>query len=309
MKATSSYNKYLQSTFERLCAYDYSKVWLCNEPFSLDHLVNTINETHRHLSSHTFDDNDEGAFQAIFAGYLNEIWITEILPDSCSSLSTLDLVDKLLAGQNNEVLDILKKAKLDNPERVHHEIVNLTMVCQELFGKNFHTPIVEAFDTDLVQRVHKGIALNVIDSPGTYRKKPVGALGSKVIYASPETIPQRLSALLSFVNQVKDREVNLKDPTKEDTKKMIMLGSFFFSEFLLIHPFIDGNGRTARLLLNYLLKEVTVVPFSLYLKDRDTYIQVLEERVDCSHPPVTVAAYTFRCAYLASAQANWLFLN
>jgi fido (protein-threonine AMPylation protein) len=48
-----------------------------------------------------------------------------------------------------------------------------------------------------------------------------------------------------------EREINLEHALKVGV---------FFAEFLKIHPFKDGNGRTARLLL---LKGFAIVPFSL----------------------------------------------
>jgi len=85
----------------------------------------------------------------------------------------------------------------------------------------------------------------------------------------------------------------------ERAKHMISLGTIFFSEFLLIHPFINGNGRTARLLLNFVMKDYSVVPFSLY-SSRESYIEVLEHRND-GNAPHLLAHYILKsiCATLS----------
>eukprot|EP01042_Synura_sphagnicola_P005477 gene5477-6991_t len=77
------------------------------------------------------------------------------------------------------------------------------------------------------------------------------------------------------------------------------------SKFLLICPFRNDNGRTARILLNAVLKSEVGVPFSLYVLSRDQYIEALEARNDMS-PPSTLASYLLRAANKTSALLNWL---
>lgn len=53
----------------------------------------------------------------------------------------------------------------------------------------------------------------------------------------------------------------------------------FMAHFRLvsIHPFGDGNGRTARLLMNYILLRFNLPPFSVLKQDRIRYIDALEK--------------------------------
>ena len=89
---------------------------------------------------------------------------------------------------------------------------------------------------------------------------------------------------------------------------MIRLGSLFFSEFLLIHPFSNGNGRTARLLLSAFLKFEMVIPFSMYISKREEYIEVLEKRNNLS-PPSALAHYVLLTCNRTAAQVNWLTMR
>ena len=47
------------------------------------------------------------------------------------------------------------------------------------------------------------------------------------------------------------------------------------SEFERIHPFLDGNGRTGRLLLNLVLVRLGYAPAVIYKRDRTRYLQAL----------------------------------
>lgn len=47
------------------------------------------------------------------------------------------------------------------------------------------------------------------------------------------------------------------------------------NEFEQIHPFLDGNGRTGRLLLNLLLGRLGYPPAIIFKRDRDRYLQAM----------------------------------
>ncbi|MDO8538253.1 MAG: Fic family protein [archaeon] len=53
--------------------------------------------------------------------------------------------------------------------------------------------------------------------------------------------------------------------------------AYFHSEFENIHPFVDGNGRTGRLLINFTLKNSSYPPLNIFLKFRFKYYDALEK--------------------------------
>lgn len=57
----------------------------------------------------------------------------------------------------------------------------------------------------------------------------------------------------------------------------IELAAWTHAEFVRIHPFIDGNGRTSRLLMNYQLLSQGFLPVSIAKEDRLNYYNALEK--------------------------------
>lgn len=56
----------------------------------------------------------------------------------------------------------------------------------------------------------------------------------------------------------------------------IELAAWTHAEFVRIHPFADGNGRTARMLLNYQLMAHAFIPISIRKENRLAYYEALE---------------------------------
>ena len=79
-----------------------------------------------------------------------------------------------------------------------------------------------------------------------------------------------------------------------------MISAQFLSRFLFIHPFSNGNGRTARILVTFLLSGVAVVPVSLYLNKngRDIYLNCLRQSQenDC-YDTKSLATFILDCVH------------
>ncbi|WP_290140554.1 Fic family protein [uncultured Dubosiella sp.] len=56
----------------------------------------------------------------------------------------------------------------------------------------------------------------------------------------------------------------------------IELVAWTHAEFVRIHPFIDGNGRTARMIMNDQLMKQGLLPVSIPTERRLAYFEVLE---------------------------------
>ncbi len=105
--------------------------------------------------------------------------------------------------------------------------------------------------------------------PGTYKTLPNHvrtATGELFRYAEPYDVQPKMTELLDWYRMEEERKVLHPN----------VLASEFHFRFVLIHPFDDGNGRIARILMNYVLLRhdypVVIIP----TEEKDRYISALE---------------------------------
>ena len=70
------------------------------------------------------------------------------------------------------------------------------------------------------------------------------------------------------------KEVNDRLPEATEAQLLNLVADAHYN-FINIHPFADGNGRTARLLSNYLLVYHGFPPLKIFTEDRTVYIDAL----------------------------------
>ena len=105
--------------------------------------------------------------------------------------------------------------------------------------------------------------------PGQYKTSPNSvrtATGEMFYYASVEDTPPRMAALASWLQQ------ELAAPTIHPVE----LAARLHYDFVRIHPFNDGNGRVARLLVNYVLMRAGYLPVIVRTEDKKNYLTVLQ---------------------------------
>jgi len=115
--------------------------------------------------------------------------------------------------------------------------------------------------TPICERVIRNIhALVLIDRPedrGVYRRIPVKIMGAFQKPPQPYLVPVQMEQLVADL--------------AHDKRHRIEKAAVFHLKFEGIHPFIDGNGRTGRLLLNLMLMQAGYPPIDVKFTDRKRY--------------------------------------
>ncbi|HZA68451.1 MAG TPA: Fic family protein [Nitrososphaeraceae archaeon] len=101
---------------------------------------------------------------------------------------------------------------------------------------------------------------------GEYRSKPAIIKGVWYTPPSPEMVEQRMHYLLAEYN----------DGIKKNIHPIELI-SIFHQKFEEIHPFQDGNGRTGRAILNYMLQWHGFPPIYIPKELRRRYLDALEK--------------------------------
>ena len=113
-----------------------------------------------------------------------------------------------------------------------------------------------------VLEIHKRLLSGIDDyNAGFYRNCPVRISGSRVILPNPMKVPDLMKAFFEKIDSIKGVDDIIKTHL----------------DFVSIHPFSDGNGRCARLLMNLLLIQNGFCPIIIRPRDRKRYINSIEK--------------------------------
>ncbi|MBN2884476.1 Fic family protein [Patescibacteria group bacterium] len=117
----------------------------------------------------------------------------------------------------------------------------------------------EIFNTKLILQIQQTITTGLIEAYrcGKIRQEPVFINNPKThqtVYLPPDY--QEVDKLLEELFTYLDKNKNIVDP--------LILAGLFHKQFVLIHPFMDGNGRTTRLATKVLLAKMGLDTFYLF---------------------------------------------
>lgn len=112
--------------------------------------------------------------------------------------------------------------------------------------------------------LHQLILQKIVDNQaGRYRTVPVRIAGSTVILPNAMKVPELMEEFVSWLQESKDNPLTVAVDTH--------------FKLVSIHPFVDGNGRTARLLMNLLLMQAGYPPAIIRKEERKQYIASIEK--------------------------------
>lgn len=125
-----------------------------------------------------------------------------------------------------------------------------------------------------IKEIHRGIMHE--DDPEKQRKigiwKPeanymLNYKGERFEFVPPDEVPERMHDLLNRTNAALDAIFS----GKKNATHPVDVALQFHLDFVAIHPFYDGNGRTARILTNLLLISCGYPPFWVKTGEREAY--------------------------------------
>ena len=116
----------------------------------------------------------------------------------------------------------------------------------------------------VIKNIHALVLMNRPEDKGVYRRIPVRIMGAYIEPVQPYLIEPKMSELI------------LTNEGREHTMHIIERIARFHLEFEGIHPFIDGNGRTGRLIMNLDLICNGFPPINVKFTDRKRYYDAFE---------------------------------
>ena len=168
-------------------------------------------------------------------------------------------------------------AKMHDLEEMKAHNVGLKMMQEEAEDKE--RPLTETFIRELHRTLLRedyvvnknlpdGTTTTYTVHAGRYKTRPnsvITVTGEKFEYASPEETPALMTALVDWYNKEADK----------GELSAIELATLFHYRYIRIHPFEDGNGRIARLLVNFILLRAGYPMIIVRSSDKESYLSAL----------------------------------
>lgn len=172
-------------------------------------------------------------------------------------------------AQAKPLKDHLEMTGHDEAVKVIEEIVKQERPLTESFIRELHTLILkETYDRPA--QTPEGISTVRRIAVGQYKTSPNHVLtktGEMFYFASPEETPAKMEELMKWYNE------NLNN----DETHPVLFATEFHYKFIRIHPFDDGNGRMARLLMNLILMQKGYPPAIIKSEDKEEYYNALQQ--------------------------------
>lgn len=153
-----------------------------------------------------------------------------------------------------EGITIDRKPLKDHLEAVGHK--DAFLYVQELVKDKV------PFSESIIKQIHTLVLMDRPEDRGVYHRIPVRIMGAYHTPPEPVVVPEQMEKLI-----------------KEFSKKKlhpIESAAMFHLKFEGIHPFVDGNGRTGRLILNLFLMQNGYPPINVKFTDRKRYYEAFD---------------------------------
>lgn len=172
---------------------------------------------------------------------------------------------------------VIGEANVKDVQDMTASNVTLNMMKEEANIKE--TPLTQAFirtlhktllreDYTVYRNLPGGMQTSYTVHAGQYKTRPNSVItryGDRFEYASPEETPALMADLVDWYNKAE----------AEGKLSPVELAVLFHYRYIRIHPFEDGNGRIARLLVNYILTKHDYPMIVVRSRLKNEYLEAL----------------------------------
>jgi Fic family protein len=172
---------------------------------------------------------------------------------------------------------VIGEADIHDVQEMAASNVGLQMMTEEAKVKG--TPLTQNFirtlhqtllreDYTVYQNLSGGIQTSYVIHAGQYKTRPNSVItryGDRFEYASPEETPSLMTDLVDWYNKAE----------QEGVLTPIELAALFHYRYIRIHPFEDGNGRIARMMVNFILARHDYPMVVVRSRNKSEYLEAL----------------------------------
>ena len=135
-----------------------------------------------------------------------------------------------------------------------------------------------------IKEIHKTIIFDEMDMPGRFKNRNnyiYNYQGERFDFTPQEETIEATNSLTNWLDN------ELTAVKKHKSKKTVSEIAFeYHLRFLTIHPFLDGNGRTARILMNLILISYGYPPIIIRTEEKDLYSKYISHAQQYEENPV-----------------------
>lgn len=186
------------------------------------------------------------------------------IPESISKSFLIDFITNSISFETLQVTqEIVEKILNDEVEGIDEKTVKII--------KNYENGIIYALSLlnskkDLTENDIKDIhekVVNGLSLGGLYRNVDISIKGSN---HTPPSYLKVYDRMKKYINTIND-----------ENNDIYYNIAFAHLQLMKIHPFLDGNGRVARIVLNFELEKYGLKPIVISYDQKEEYFNLLEE--------------------------------
>ena len=174
---------------------------------------------------------------------------------------------------------VIGEANVKDVQEMTAGNVGLRMMAEEAAMKDM--PLTQNFirilhktilreDYTLYRDLPLGLQTSYVVHAGRYKTRPNSVItryGDRFEYASPEETPALMEDLVDWYNAAEQK----------GKLSPVELAALFHYRYIRIHPFEDGNGRIARLMVNYILSRHDYPMIVVRSRKKNDYLEALHQ--------------------------------